>query len=95
MYRVYTWCYENPPPCDSYDSNNNIVDSGNIDSTISSSVATENSAVGHVVSSTDPATAAPGQRFQITRMPGDQLALSLFPDATFCGPNAPQGACGA
>jgi hypothetical protein len=94
-YRVYKWCSDDPtPPCDAM-IGNEITDGGNVAFTIAPTSSTQNSAIARVVSSTDPATAAAGEHFQITRMPDDLLSLSLFPDEAFCGPKAPSGACGA
>jgi hypothetical protein len=88
--RTYTWCTNNPPPCDSI-SNNNII--------------AGDTAAGHLISASgDVATGVVTQTTDSQQTPVGTIFFTLDPSTDimsvsdggdFCGPKAAAGACGA
>ena len=83
--RVYRWCTEGPPPCDSIEGN--TIAPG-IQKEIVFNREQNNTLYGTIASSTDHTN---GQSITVKIRPDDTLDLN---GQTFCGPHAPLGSCG-
>lgn len=87
--RTYRWCTQDPPPCDAMSGNNIIngdVQTGQLTS-VSGEVAT-----GKVTHTTDPVDGPAGPITMTLDPATDTISAA---NASYCGPNAPVGNCGA
>jgi len=91
LWRTYSTCGTDPPPCDTF--RGNTVDSGG-HATLLITKNSGTSATGQIVTSTDPAQ-LPAGPFSVRSAPHGMLMMNPSPrgDSPLCGPKTPVSAC--